>query len=152
MNIELISTIIALVFAGIVFLICFFAFHLGGKSKNQRFIDKAIAVGHCAKGVIVDKKITSGDRDEKNHIIRYDHIWVTYEYVVSGNKYHVTNCYELHYTTHDYPLEVTVYYDGKKPSKAITSVNHSEKQYKINRYVLAIFLTILAYKLMKGAL
>ena len=149
MNAELIETVIALVLAGIVFLICFFAFHLGGKSKKERFIEKAAAAGCIAKGVAVKAETRVADTDDHNRVTSPAATWVTYEYMVSGKKYNLALRFEGRCLSGGYPQDVTFYYDKRNPQKALTGTEQSRLHEKQGRWVATIILTILVYKLAK---
>jgi len=107
-----------------VWVYCFIFVFLKGKSRKQKFADRAREQGHYVTGESIEAKFIRGSRrpigSDHSHI--RPHRWkVTYRYVVRGMKY--KKKLELHggdcYVSRTYPRKVTVCYDPRNPKKAV---------------------------------
>ena len=118
--------------AGIlVFIFCYFRLILFGKSRKQKFVEKAKENGNFVEGVFVDVKISRGSNDISSEKFGNDIYVVKYEYCVDGAKY----LKKLRFNTggsmtESYPAKIMVYYNPNNPKKAIAGNEATAVQQK----------------------
>lgn len=115
----------------LVFIFCYFRLILFGKSRKQKFVEKAKENGNFVEGVFVDFRISRGSHESKNDAFGEDDYIVKYEYCVDGMKYYkklrfnsggsMTKCY---------PSKIMVYYNPNNPKKAIAGNEATAVQQK----------------------
>ena len=98
----------------IVFIYGILRWVIWGKSRAQRFIEKAKRNGCKASGTLVKTKSVRESTNYEGTLIEKN----VYEYVVGGRKYDMVLSFESSVTKTP-PNYITVYYDPKNPKKAV---------------------------------
>lgn len=144
---------IALSMAVLVGILCLYKLVIKGKTKKQKFIEKAEEMGCYTQGKFVDFKVIMGAEDSKSASFRYDTYIVKYEYVVEGKKYYKKMPFSADgRLVGSYPLIVTVYYDSRKPSKAFCKEEATKTKQVRGGCLTTIFFTILTLALVYNLL
>ncbi len=94
-----------------------------GKSRAQRFIEKAQRNGCSAEAVCVKTK----DLHRSTNRDIYRIVKKKYEYMVNGEKYYITLKFESGVMKTP-PYCITVYYDKRKPKKAVYAYEGSRER------------------------
>lgn len=128
----------------IVFVFSYIKVFLYGKSRKQRFIEKAKEKGNVTYGTCVDTKLSLGtDKAGSPDALRFDTLIVKYEYVVNGKKYYKKLRFQSPgMASIDFPYKVKVYYDPKRPRKAVCKREASVGRQRQNGCLLTILYTI----------
>ncbi len=98
----------------IVFIYGILRWVIWGKSRAQRFIEKAQKNGCKATGTLVKTKSVRKSTNYEGILIEKN----VYEYVVGNRKYDIVLSFESS-ATKTPPNYITVYYDPKNPKKAV---------------------------------
>ena len=108
----------------IVFIYGILRWVIWGKSRAQRFIEKAQKNGCKATGTLVKTKSVRKSTNYEGILIEKN----VYEYVVGNRKYYITLKFESGVMKNP-PYYITVYYDKRRPKKAVYAYEGSrEKQ------------------------
>lgn len=111
-----------------------------GKTRVQKFIEKAQKDGCEAEAVCVKTK----DLYESPHRDIYRIVKNKYEYMVNGQKYYITLKFESGVMKNP-PYYITVYYDKRRPKKAVYAYEGSRErqvQTGCGYTALAVFCTM----------
>ncbi len=144
---------IALILATVTLVVGYFKIFLRGKSKKQKFIEKAKAEGNYTTGKCVDSKRIRGNKDSSTVEYRYDSYNVKYEYSVNGIIYSKKMIFQSPGMVGvRYPYEVTVYYNPKKPQKGICKEEAGKGEQRTAGCFGTIVITILVFEVVYNLL
>lgn len=113
----------------IVFIYGILRWVIWGKSRAQRFIEKAQKNGCKAEAVCVKTK----DLHKSTNRDIYRIVKKKYEYMVNGQKYYITLKFESGVMKNP-PYYITVYYDKRRPKKAVYAMKEAAR----NRFKPAV--------------
>lgn len=112
--------VISLAAGAIVFVMSFIKVFLMGRSRKQKFIDKAQAKGHYQTATLIDSVSVCGNPDANSSYYRHDRMKCIYEYKVNGVSYKKKLTFRSQGTISiRYPYVITIYYDPRHPSKGV---------------------------------
>lgn len=118
MSEEIIMSI-ALIIAGIVGFVTYKK-KIGGKTKKQKFIEKAARAGHFTTGHYESSKVILGAEGSSNVKYREDKLKVKYKYEINGIAYYKSMIFQsTGRVGTNFPSEVKVYYDPSNPKNAV---------------------------------
>lgn len=135
----------------VVCIYCLDHVFLHGKSRNQRFVEKAKKLGCQTKGRSIATKIQPGNAySGAKSDDRFPKLYVTYEYWVDGKRY-ITELYYIWYpgelSLYSDTDEITIYYDKNRPSKCVSAGEATKQEQQKNGCVLTIFITLCTIKI-----
>lgn len=96
---------------------------INGKTRAQKFIEKAQKNGCKAEAVCVKTK----DLHKSTNRDIYRIVKKKYEYMVNGQKYYITLKFESGVMKNP-PYYITVYYDKRRPKKAVYAYEGSRER------------------------
>lgn len=147
MNAEMLQSLIMIGCGAVVFIYCLIRFCIKGKSKNQRFIEKAKADGCNVQGRCVGTKRRKYYNFSKENQGDNTGTKVTYEYKVSGKTYYKSCIFENRFHGASYPDTVRVYYAKHNPKKSVIEAEASKEKQMQGGCLLTVVITICAMKL-----
>lgn len=103
----------------IVFLYCLVFVVIKGKSRNQKFIEKAKERGCVTTAQFKDSKVVRGDPAERGSL-GMDQYTIIYQYFVNGIEYKKVMKYVTVEIAPHYPTEIEIYYDASNPKRSVT--------------------------------
>ncbi len=133
----------------VVFVFCYFKIFWHGRSREQKFIEKAKEQGNFVEGNFVDYKISLGNESSKSARLRYDSYIVKYEYIVEGKKYYKKLVFRTKGNMRaNYPYTITVYYDPKKPHKGVAGNQATNQVQKTRGCLVTVIITLVVIRVM----
>lgn len=138
---EELIVVFSLIVAGIVCRKYYVNCVKNGKSRKQKFIEKAKINGNFTSGKFVDVKIILADRDSSNPRMRSESRKVKYSYVVNGVEYFKYMTFQnVGRVSVDYPFDVTVYYNPNNPKNAVCPEEATNAIHMQNGCLVTIFI------------
>ena len=131
----------------IVFIYGILRWVIWGKSRAQRFIEKAQKNGCKATGTLVKTKSVRKSTNYEGILIEKN----VYEYVVGNRKYDIVLSFESS-ATKTPPNYITVYYDPKNPKKAVYAGKGSRSKQVKNGCGFTVLATFCTMFLVAGLL
>ena len=126
------SDVITFLIYAAVFLYCFIFVYWKGKSRKQKFIERAKQQGNVTTGTKISAKVYQGDASAKSYNARSNTWVVIYGYMVDGVEYKRKVKFDggLGIPKANYPVQVNVCYDPRRPKKALCVEEVSRVNYE----------------------
>jgi len=114
------------------FVYCFIFVYWKGKSRKQKFIERAKQQGNVTTGTKISAKVYQGDASAKSYNARSNTWVVIYGYMVDGVEYKRKVKFDggLGIPKANYPVQVNVCYDPRRPKKALCVEEVSRVNYE----------------------
>jgi len=105
----------------VTFVYCYIFCYIKGKSRKRKFKERMKEQGNVVIGKKIKAKLLRGDMSAKSESGRSNTWVVTYGYVVNGVEYKRKVRFDggLGLPKANYPVQVNVCYDPRRPKKAV---------------------------------